>query len=152
MPTSNKMGASNSTYNDQKHMIGNLVHPGAETNIGFINLHNETVSHGIQTMSLLLALVMVTIIICKCSPILITLYEKCFMKHRDPYMEYQNYLAQNRMNILYGDFKQNHELKLPQRIHDPCTTCHQIQMMKDKGCQTEEEVRIDPPQFQESMV
>ena len=81
-----------------------------------------------------------------------TLHEKCLMKQRDPYIEYQNYLAQNRMNILYGDFNQNHDLRPPQRIHDPCTIFHQIQMMKDKGCQTEEEVRIDPPRFEESMV
>ena len=30
VPTSNKMGAANSTYNDQKHNDGNLDHSGGE--------------------------------------------------------------------------------------------------------------------------
>ena len=146
------MGASNSTYNDHKHNDGNLDHSGGETNIGFINLHYETVNHGIKMISILLALLMVTIIICKCSPFLKTLCQKYFMKQRDPYIEYQQYLAQNRLNMLYGDFKQNQHLRPPQRIQDPNTIYQQIQMMKDKGCQTVEDVSIDPLQFQDSMV
>ena len=74
------------------------------------------------------------------------------MKQRDQYMEYQQYLAQNRMNTLYGDFKQNQVLRPPKWIQDPHSIYHQIQMMKDKGWQTVEEVRIDPLQFQDSMV
>ena len=81
-----------STYNDPKQNYGKLDHSGGETNIGLINLHYETVNHDIKMISILLALVMVTIIVCKCVCKCGTLYDKCFMKQRDQYMEFHSIL------------------------------------------------------------
>ena len=58
----------------------NIVHSGSETNIGLVNLHSENVYHGMKIISVLIGLLLVTIIIIKCNPILKKIYKKCLKK------------------------------------------------------------------------
>ena len=60
----------------------NVVHSGSETNIGLVNLHSENVYHGMKIISVLIGLLLVTIIIIKCNPILKKIYKKCFKKEK----------------------------------------------------------------------
>ena len=60
----------------------NIVHSGSETNIGLVNLHSENVYHGMKIISVLIGLLLVTIIIIKCNPILKKIYKKCFKKKK----------------------------------------------------------------------
>ena len=42
------MGNTNSTVEDNTLNDKNLVHSGSELNIGFVNVHTETINHGIK--------------------------------------------------------------------------------------------------------
>ena len=123
------MGNTNSTVEDNTLNDKNLVHSGSELNIGFVNVHTETINHGIKVISILLGLFLVIIIICKCNPMMKLLYKKCFKKQRNRYMEYQHFLARN--NFLTGHFQGHQEITLPQ------IPFHSFNK-KDKACQTEQ--------------
>ena len=120
------MGNSNSTVEDNTLNDKNLVHSGSELNIGFVNVHTETINHGIKVFSILLGLFLIIIIVCKCNPMLKLLYKKCFKKQRNRYMEYQHFLARN--NFLTGHVQ---DITLPQiSFHS--------NNKKDVACQTEQ--------------
>ena len=124
------MGNTNSTVEDNTLNDKNLVHSGSELNIGFVNVHTETINHGIKVFSILLGLFLIIIIVCKCNPMMKLLYKKCFKKQRNRYMEYQHFLARN--NFLTGHFQGNHqEIILPQ------IPLHSFNK-KDIACQTDQ--------------
>ena len=127
------MGSSNSTLEDNQHNDQNLVHSGSELNIGFVNVHTETVNHGIKLISILLGLLLIAILVCKCKPLVKYIYKKCFKKPRNRFMEYQHYLAQNnmQMHVLQGDLKHHINPRVLELNHVPMT------VMIDKSCQTE---------------
>ena len=105
----------------------NIVHSGSETNIGLVNLHSENVYHGMKIISVLIGLLLVTIIIIKCNPILKKIYKKCFKKKKAvkeiyeeemmyyPYIQDRRYIPQalQRQLQVSAPFSERCILKVP---------------------------------------
>ena len=105
----------------------NIVHSGSETNIGLVNLHSENVYHGIKIIYVLTGLLLVTIIIIKCNPILKKIYKKCFKKEKAvkeiyeeemmyyPYIQDRRYIPQalQRQLKVSAPFSERCILKVP---------------------------------------
>ena len=105
----------------------NIVHSGSETNIGLVNLHSENVYHGMKIISVLIGLLLVTIIIIKCNPILKKIYKKCFKKKKAvkelyeeemmyyPYIQDRRYIPQapQRQLKVSAPFSERCILKIP---------------------------------------
>ena len=105
----------------------NVVHSGSETNIGLVNLHSENVYHGMKIISVLIGLLLVTIIIIKCNPILKKIYKKCFKKKKAvkeiyeeemmyyPYIQDRRYIPQapQRQLKVSAPFSERCILKVP---------------------------------------
>ena len=105
----------------------NVVHSGSETNIGLVNLHSENVYHGMKIISVLIGLLLVTIIIIKCNPILKKIYKKCFKKKKAvkeiyeeemmyyPYIQDRRYIPQapQRQLKVSAPFSERCILKTP---------------------------------------
>ena len=109
------------------HNDENVVHSGSETNIGLVNLHSENVYHGMKIISVLIGLLLVTIIIIKCNPILKKIYKKCFKKEKAvkelyeeemmyyPYFQDRRYIPQapQRQLKVSAPFSERCILKVP---------------------------------------
>ena len=105
----------------------NIVHSGSETNIGLVNLHSENVYHGMKIISVLIGLLLVTIIIIKCNPILKKIYKKCLKKEKAvkeiyeeemmyyPYIQDRRYIPQapQRQLKVSAPFSERCILKAP---------------------------------------
>ena len=105
----------------------NIVHSGSETNIGLVNLHSENVYQGMKIISVLIGLLLVTIIIIKCNPILKKIYKKCFKKKKAvkeiyeeemmyyPYIQDRRYIPQapQRQLKVSAPFSERCILKVP---------------------------------------
>ena len=115
----------------------NIVHSGSETNIGLVNLHSENVYHGMKIISVLIGLLLVTIIIIKCNPILKKIYKKCFKKKKAvkelyeeemmyyPYIQDRRYIPQapQRQLKVSAPFSERCILKVPtQKLDLNCKT------------------------------
>ena len=100
----------------------NVVHSGSETNIGLVNLHSENVYHGMKIISVLIGLLLVTIIIIKCNPILKKIYKKCFKKEKavkelyEEEMMYYPYFQDRR----YIPQAPQRQLKVPAPFSERC--------------------------------
>ena len=118
--------------NDEK-----VVHSRSETNIGLVNLHSENVYHGMKIISVLIGLLLVTIIIIKCNPILKKIYKKCFKKKKAvkelyeeemmyyPYIQDRRYIPQapQRQLKVSAPFSERCILKVPtQKLDLNCKT------------------------------
>ena len=109
------------------HNDKNVVHLGSETNIRLVNLHSENVYHGMKIISVLIGLLLVTIIIIKCNPILKKIYKKCLKKEKAvkeiyeeemmyyPYIQDRRYIPQapQRQLKVSAPFSERCILKTP---------------------------------------
>ena len=119
----------------------NIVHSGSETNIGLVNLHSENVYHGMKIISVLIGLLLVTIIIIKCNPILKKIYKKCFKKKKavkeiyEEEMMYYPYIQDRR----YIPQAPQRQLKVSAPFSERCILKTSTPKM-DLNCETYETV------------
>ena len=115
------MGSSNSKPDDEKVIIKdeNLDHSGRITNFGFVNLHSETVNHGIQMMSILTFLAMIIFLFWKCGPIIKSCLKRSPQQtqNQQHHMEMGMYRADPVLRIPPPD-----PFQLQKRKHD-CQDC-----------------------------